>query len=254
MESDRTCCEKFAKVFLMCINILIVIVGGVILGFGVYWATSETGFYKALFSHDIFNVPNISIAIGTLLLLIGLSGFIGACCEVLFLLKLYMGFLILILLTEVILAVGCIAMRSQVEKAASEKALDYMALYKDESQDEKLIFTKTLDMLQENFKCCGVNGPGDWATQNAMFSKNDDEYVPDSCCKDNTADCGQKDWRKNEDDFYITGCQTQMRQTIGANMLVFGLVTGAIIILQVAILIMAMSFKTSVEDEKYLTI
>eukprot|EP00116_Pleurobrachia_bachei_P014267 sb/3474529/ len=83
-------------------NSSIQLIGGAILAGGVYYQLNDTSYYKELVNHDIFNVPIIMMVIGGLLLLVGISGFIGACAEIMILLKLYMGFLIIIMLVQII--------------------------------------------------------------------------------------------------------------------------------------------------------
>lgn len=238
--------------FIMAINIVIVIIAGVILGAGIYWQLSETGFYKEIFSHDIFNIPIIAIVIGSLLLLVGLCGFIGACCETIFLLKVYMGFLIIIMLAEIVIAVGCVAMRDDVETAATENVKEMIVYYGDSDKDEAGVITKTLDLVQENFECCGVDGPSDWETNTAYAT---DKYVPNSCCTEENrsdAECGNTAYSSN-DKINKTGCKVALWNFVENNLLYVGIIAGVIVILQVAILIMASKFRTTIEDEGYET-
>ena len=41
------------------------------------------------------------------------------------------------------------------------------------------------DMLQRRFNCCGVNGPEDWGMLSPLLG-----YVPRSCCREQTDNCG----------------------------------------------------------------
>lgn len=249
-SEDRGCCDKCAKMFIMAINIVIVIIGGVILGAGIYWQLSEAGFYNEIFSHDIFNVPIISMTIGSLLLLVGLCGFIGACCETIFLLKVYMGFVILIMLAEIILAVGCVAMKDEVETAATENVKKMITYYGDSTKDEAGVITKALDLFQEQFDCCGVDGPSDWET-NTAYETN--KYVPNSCCLEAERDddtCGNTAYSTNTK-INKTGCKVALWNFVETNLLYVGIFAGLIVIIQVAILIMASKFRTTIEDEGY---
>lgn len=252
-SGDRGCCDKCAKTFIMVVNIVIVLGGGAILGAGVYWQTSDTGFYKEIFNHNIFNVPIIAIVIGSLLLVVGLAGFIGACCEVLFLLKVYMGLLIIIMLLEIAFAVGCVAMKSSVEDYSSTRTLELMGYYGDDTKDEAGVITKTIDLLQENFECCGVDGPSDWPEKSTLYA---DDSVPNSCCmaefsSDDT--CGSVEYTTNTK-IYTTGCKTSMINFVENNLLYVGIVGGIIVILQISIAIMTSSFRTTLEDESYINI
>lgn len=252
---DRGCCDKCAKMFIMVINIVIILIGGAMLAAGIYWQLSPTGFYKEIFNHDIFNVPIVAIVIGSLLLLVGLCGFMGACCEVMFLLKAYMGFLILIMLIEIVVAVGCVAMKTSVEEYATNRTSELIGFYGDETKDEEEIIEKTIDLVQENFECCGVYGPEDWSQKNAeRFVVDGKNIVPNSCCKaanKDDEDCGSKiDYRSNEN-IYKSGCKVSMMNYVENNLLYVGITAGVIVILQIGILIMASKFRTAIEDESY---
>ncbi|XP_063688470.1 tetraspanin-6-like isoform X3 [Bolinopsis microptera] len=254
-SEDRGCCDKCAKLFIMMINIVIVIVGGAILAAGIYWQLSPTGFYKEVFNHNIFNVPIISIVIGSLLLLVGLCGFIGACCEAMFLLKAYMGFLIVIMLMEIVVAVGCVAMKSSVESYATTRTQELIGYYGDEDKDEADIIKETIDLIQENFDCCGVDGPNDWSSLNADFKdQTNGDIVPNSCCKEANRDddtCGSKaDYRTN-DEINSGGCKTSMMNFVENNMLYVGIVAGVIVILQVAITLTVSSLVNTVSREEH---
>jgi len=247
-SEDRGCCDKCAKFFIMLINVLIIIIGGAILGAGIYWQLSPTGFYKEIFNHDIFNVPIVSIVVGSLLLLVGLCGFMGACCEVIFLLKVYMGFLILIMLIEIVLAVGCVAMKSNVEEYATNRTYELIGYYGDSSKDEADIIKQTVDLIQENFDCCGVTGPEDWNNKNTIYNNN---TVPDSCCKEISNLCGNKVKVEDNTNLHTTGCKVAVINFVESNLLYIGIIAGVIVILQVAILIMASKLRTTLEDESY---
>lgn len=270
--SDRGCCDKCAKIFIMAINILIIIIGGAILAAGIYWQLSPTGFYKEIFNHDIFNIPIISIVIGSLLLLVGLAGFFGSCCEFVILLKVYMGFLIIILLVEIILAVGCVAAKSTVQEYAANRTRLLIGYYGDETKDEEGIIKLTIDEIQEGFECCGVSGAYEWANENTTsdtfwWLTTDgngtttagvaNNHLPTSCCTatERAADpvgCGQYDYTKYSSKFNTGGCKSALLSYVSDNLLYVGIATGAIVLLQIAILIMGSSLKITLEDEEYL--
>ncbi|KAL5270728.1 hypothetical protein ACHWQZ_G001418 [Mnemiopsis leidyi] len=251
-SEDRGCCDKCAKMFIMVINIIIILIGGAILAAGLYWQLNETGFYKEIFNHDIFNIPIVSIVVGALLLLVGICGFFGACCEVMFLLKVYMGFLILIMLVEIILAVGCVAMKSEVEEYATNKTYEFIGYYGDEAKDEADIIKKTVDAIQENFECCGVTGPDDWPNYNAAYKSETapERTVPDSCCKDpDSAGCGSAKTISANENIYKIGCKVSMINFVENNLLYVGIVSGVIVILQMCVILCIGHLKTRLEDD-----
>jgi len=265
--SDRGCCDKCAKIFIMAINIVIIIIGGAILAAGIYWQLSPTGFYKEIFNHDIFNIPIISIVIGSLLLLVGLAGFFGSCCEVVILLKVYMGFLIIILLVEVILAVGCVAAKSTVQEYAANRTRILMGYYGDSTNDEEGIIKLTIDEIQENFECCGVSGAYEWADAtlvdsfwwtsdagNGTTSGSPNNYLPNSCCTaaQRLAEpdtCGEQSYVDHSAKFNTGGCKSALTSYVSENLLYVGIATGAIVLLQLGTVIMIFHTLAVLQDE-----
>ena len=66
--------------------------------------------------------------------------------------------------------------------------------------------TKAIDWLQENVKCCGSTGPGDWTTSQwyRKRSANDTAEVPKTCCKTQSTGCNVN--TASKDTIYKAGC------------------------------------------------
>ena len=54
--------------------------------------------------------------------------------------------------------------------------------------DTRFYIVEAWDAVQEDLQCCGVDGYQDWAKSTGWNNQND---VPDSCCKNQTVGCGE---------------------------------------------------------------
>ena len=59
--------------------------------------------------------------------------------------------------------------------------------------------TRAVDIIQQQFSCCGVSSYSDWSEYNSTsWSRmKGDRKVPDSCCKSLTPGCGVRDHPSN---------------------------------------------------------
>lgn len=74
-----------------------------------------------------------------------------------------------------------------------------------------------VDAIQQDFKCCGLNGPHDWVN---WISKG---TVPLSCCDSGLEIC-------NQDNQYKDGCLNKVRNSIFNDMVLSGAISIAIIL------------------------
>ncbi len=93
--------------------------------------------------------------------------------------------------------------------------------------------TDTWNVVQSDFKCCGVNNFTDWKVTN--FSVSHDDSVPDSCCVHESKDCGKGFFDKinptekiNED-----GCFDKLEKFIIDNIELVGGIIIALLLIQV---------------------
>jgi CD151 antigen len=72
--------------------------------------------------------------------------------------------------------------------------------------------TEAIDRMQQEFSCCGSSSFEDWAGSRWMLEKhNNDNKVPDSCCKTEGPGCGVRDHPSN---IYYTGCIHRLSDTV----------------------------------------
>lgn len=92
--------------------------------------------------------------------------------------------------------------------------------------------SKSIDALQESFKCCGLDGPKWWAINVAEFR---DENVPLSCCQEVTADSDPGRCPANQSRF-TKGCDQELRDILS---LCIAFIVAFLIIVGITLLIAA---------------
>lgn len=171
-------CIKVTKYFLFLFNLLFFILGGVILGFGVWILADKSSFIAILQSSSSLNVgAYIFIGVGTVTMFMGFLGCIGAVNEVRCLLGLYFTFLLLILIAQV--AAGAIfyfnmgKLKQEIGDIVGDLIQDYEANEENSVQD-------TWDYVQAQVKCCGWVSYLNW-TSNAELMNYTTITFPCSC-------------------------------------------------------------------------
>ncbi|ETE69983.1 hypothetical protein L345_04210, partial [Ophiophagus hannah] len=89
--------------------------------------------------------------------------------------KLFTGFLVLLLITEILVVATAYMCRIKLHQTVSKDLMKILNKY-----DKNRQATKTVDILQAEFQCCGVENYIDW--QNTTFGLRFSS-VPKSCCK-----------------------------------------------------------------------
>ncbi|XP_006172116.1 tetraspanin-11 [Tupaia chinensis] len=93
--------------------------------------------------------------------------------------------------------------------------------------------TAAVDLLQQDFKCCGSNSSADWQHSAYVLSREaEGRRVPDSCCKTVVARCGQ---RAHPSNIYKVegGCITKLEQFLADHLLLMGAVGLGVACLQI---------------------
>ncbi|KAK3095346.1 hypothetical protein FSP39_013509 [Pinctada imbricata] len=211
------------KYVLFFFNFFCWLFGGVLIGIGV-WAYIEKNkyYYKEIQTvYDVvFDLSIIFMVLGIVIFIIGYAGCIGALRENIILLKVYYISMIVIFLALVVGAIVAFIFRDKVKEELTSLLQDNLITrYQDDPDGQS-----TIDWIQENIQCCGVNSYKDW-NRNEYFNCTNDGRgnqsplacsVPHSCCKDQdsiTAGvpnilCGQSALKSTGDTsiIYTIGC------------------------------------------------
>uniref|UniRef100_A0A674NK73 Tetraspanin n=1 Tax=Takifugu rubripes TaxID=31033 RepID=A0A674NK73_TAKRU len=114
-------------------------------------------------------VPIVIIGVGVVIFFIAFFGCCGAWKENYCMITTFAILLALVIIVEIAAAIAGYVFRNKVRSAFH--------------QDD---FRKTVDKMQEDLKCCGMNSSSDWRT----FA-DDGNSVPDSCCITVAKGCGK---------------------------------------------------------------
>ncbi|XP_054443094.1 CD82 antigen [Pteronotus mesoamericanus] len=235
-------CIKVTKYFLFLFNLLFFILGGVILGFGVWILADKSSFIFVLQnSSSLFNVgAYIFISVGAVTMLMGFLGCIGAVNEVRCLLGLYFVFLLLILIAQVAAGVLFYFNTDKVKQEMGSIVTRLIRDYKDGEEDR---LQQGWDYVQAQGKCCGWASPNNW-TENAELMNRTTVTYPCSCeiedrddssrlvrkgfCEGNTTQSGNdpEDWP-----VYKEGCMQKVEAWLQDNLgIILGVCVGIAVI------------------------
>ncbi|XP_041358502.1 CD151 antigen-like [Gigantopelta aegis] len=194
MESS---CMKY---MLIIFNVLLFLVGGAVIGVGVYTLLTEFGAQEmsVLLGDELYVAGVYTLIVGGVVVII--IAFLG-CCGAFIENKCILGFYgVLMLLTLICFIAVCIlgfVFRGQI-KVQLKKEAETTLIYKygvDLESSLNVRVTKAWDDAQVKLKCCGVTGDVNstrsWAVyklNSTWFSEStaaNKSYVPESCCKPN---------------------------------------------------------------------
>lgn len=170
--------------------------------------------YLDFLSNTYLNTSIILIIIGGVMLIVTFFGCCGACTENPCMMYTYGTMLTLILLSLIGVAITIYVFKDDVREVIQKGMSDGMQNYKQDSHDG---VTETWDIMQSDFKCCGVATYKDWNTTPFGQGKN----VPDTCCKTITDGCGNNQGGKPESEaantIYTQGCFAAFEEEIKGN-------------------------------------
>lgn len=248
----KSCAGKCSKVLLLLVNIVIFLAGGGLLGLGIYYHLDGGLYEHVLNVNDIITVPTTMMFLGCLFLIISFFAIVGALCEVVIMLKIYMSIVAIVLILEVLLMGVCVAMRGDVEKRAVLVIHNLMEHYGNKTSDDLSIITKTIDETQIWLSCCGLERPGDWgdpeiakywaATNNPNSTLNFE--LPLSCCRDRAAtSCAYTNTTEGHKLYYSAGCRAQFEEFVEGNVTYITVGGIVMIVLQVFVMISALKIR-----------
>ncbi|KAA0714883.1 CD82 antigen [Triplophysa tibetana] len=171
-------CITTTKYFLFLFNFLFFLFGAVIMGFGLWVLLDNQSFITVLQeSSTTLKVGSyILIGIGSLSVLMGFLGCIGAIKEIRCLLGLYFTCVLLILIAQVTAAVLIYFQRDLLKHEMSTIVNKILVNYNVRNNTSEHAW----DYLQRTMECCGWTGPFNW-TDNILIKNSSKPVYPCSC-------------------------------------------------------------------------
>jgi len=200
------CCETIIKYIVFLFNFVFFLTSVALIGIGAYIQINMTKYLDFL-GDSYINTSIILIIIGSLMLIVTFFGCCGACTENHCMMYTYGTMLALILLSLIGVAVTVYIFKDDARKLISANMKDGMQNY---NKTGSRGVTDTWDIMQSDFKCCGVDSYKEWFNV-TLFSNGD---VPDSCCKEIVDGCGKG---ASPDKIYVTGCLASFENFITGN-------------------------------------
>ncbi|XP_034551167.1 CD63 antigen [Notolabrus celidotus] len=142
----------------------------------------QVALHKTLMIKDASasGAPIVVIGVGVVIFFIAFFGCCGAWKENYCMVTMFAVLLSLVIIVQIAAAIAGYVFRNKLSTIVQDSLVDMIDKYNSTSQ-----FKETVDKLQEDLKCCGVNSSADWRA-----FKPDRKSVPDSCCVNVTAGCG----------------------------------------------------------------
>lgn len=151
--------------------------------------------------------PIVLIAVGVIVFLVAFFGCCGAWKENYCMVTVFAVLMGLIIIVEIAAAITVYIFRGKVTTVVQDSLADMISNYNNSSPE----FKKSVDKLQQDLKCCGVNSTADWRG----FSP-EGNTVPDSCCVKVTVGCG-KGTMSDKSKVFGTGCREALEAALKAN-------------------------------------
>ncbi|XP_058874098.1 CD82 antigen-like isoform X1 [Acipenser ruthenus] len=170
------CCLNITKYFLFLFNLLFFTLGGLMLTFGLWIHFDHNSTTTLRLSH-IFEIKLISYLLaggGTLTMMLGFFGCLGAVKEMRCMLGTYFVILIILLGGQITLGVLIYTQKNLVNLKIKDLVLEIIENYQTGNKS-----IEDLDIVQQKLQCCGWTSYEDWNKNPKM--KEDPSLYPCSC-------------------------------------------------------------------------
>ncbi|XP_048011159.1 tetraspanin-9 isoform X1 [Megalobrama amblycephala] len=216
MARGCLCCVKY-MMFLF--NLLFWLSGCGLLGVGIWLSVSQGSFATFSPSFPSLSAANLVITLGSVVMVTGFLGCLGAIKENKCLLLSFFIVLLIILLAELILLILFFVYTDKVSENAKQDLKDGLRLY---NTDNNVGLRNAWNIIQAEWECCGVTGHTDW--HDALQEKT----VPDRCCQEHYRECG----RNATNIFWSQGCYEKVEEWLNDNKHLLGTIAMCVLVLQ----------------------
>jgi len=200
------CGNKCVKYLVFLFNFLVFVVGVVVLGvsLGIRYNNDIQKYFQKLLDGAQDTSVNIGqlyiplyvlMGIGALLLLTGFLGCCGACTENTCLLSLFFSIILILFVAELGCGIAILVNKNQFKDAMTDAITKNFVHYGEPKYEE---YTKSVDQMQNEMKCCGCKGITDFHTGK----------IPPTCGigpGQYTVGCCDKIWSEAEGQLAIVG-------------------------------------------------
>lgn len=178
-------CESLARFFLFGFNFVFVLTGIALIAMGGY-IQSEMTQYLDFIGSQYLNTGVVLIIVGVVIFGIAFLGCCGAMKHNACMLLTFATLLSIIFIAEVALVIVCYVFKDDAEPFIKDNMRETLDNYGKPGFEG---VAEVWDILQSEYKCCGIESAGDWAGKGVPpFTSG---QTPDSCCVDEVVEgCG----------------------------------------------------------------
>lgn len=170
-------CVTATKYFLFLFNLLFLLFGIVIMGFGLWLLLDHQSFVVVLSESRLLQVTcYILISVGAFSILLGFLGCLGAVYEVRCLLGLYFSCVLLIFITQITAGLFIYFQQNQLHQETSKIITKVLDQYPGNNGTTE----QAWDFIQRTMQCCGWNDGLDWMG-NLVIQNSSQLLFPCSC-------------------------------------------------------------------------
>ncbi|XP_037532477.1 tetraspanin-19 [Nematolebias whitei] len=213
------------------------------------WILFDSGNLLNVLSSDKLKVVAAGLfLIGAVVVLVAIIGCVAAGRENRYLLLLFVGFIIVLILGQLFISLVLLINRNRTEQNLSWTVDGIISQYGPSSSR----LSRLLDDVQTHAQCCGRTGPADWLTNSFIQSLNltSPQVLPCSCfrsrlsfnspwCSENASFTEPHFGRGNGT--FQQSCSEQLSDWLQQNILTIVAMDVSLILLQIALLAIAVS-------------
>ncbi|KAM4580875.1 CD82 antigen isoform 1-T2 [Odontesthes bonariensis] len=161
------------------LNTIFLVLGLCVAGCGL-WILFDTGsFLNALTSDDLQVVAAGMFLVGGVVVLVSVTGCVGASTEKRLLLLVYSGFIIILVLGQLFITVVLLIDSNKIGRRLNETVDQFITQYGNSSDSHD----RLMDNMQRYAECCGRTKPDDWLRNSFIAGLNltSPDVLPCSC-------------------------------------------------------------------------
>ncbi|KAM6216433.1 tetraspanin-19 [Rhynchocyon petersi] len=235
------------KYVLNLINGAFLILGLLLLGFGVWLLLDKTNLLTVFDDKSDFvtRVSQMLIGTGSAIALFCLLGYLGIHKEIRWLLILYAALLLCSIGVQVVLSTLIFLKKEEVHQEWQDKFDVIISKYGSKNMPEDIPKWTFLNLLQKTLQCCGRNNYTDWIKN---MNKESSEVVPCSCTNSTL-----RKWFCDEplNSTYLEGCENKIRTWYDANILTLMAISLGLLISEVLQVSLTISYFRHIKNKIY---
>jgi len=243
------CCDTMLRYIVFLINFVFFLASVALISIGAYIHINMTEYLDFL-NKSYLNAAIVLMIIGGVILIVAFFGCCGACTENACMMYTYGTLLALILISMIGATITIIVFKGDVKNEIEKNMKTAMQNYGENDKQHDGV-KQTWDIVQSDFKCCGVEKYSDWF--DTPYGKNV-SGVPDSCCKVEVTGCGKNIEGSSDiqDKINTNGCFSQFEVEILDNVgIAIGVGVGIAILILLGVIIACCQARNMREERSY---